>query len=188
MRASVQFPREKFVSAACSSASSGTVKAKILSSSVCSSGFICTLDVMTDGQANARPPVLWNREPPLTTRPGHRWGHRGCLGWKSDISSGADLTRPTRACCALLPCAARCDIPPLKGPKSALPPKADIGAEQINGHFGTHSIISSARCCKNHGTSSPSVLAVLRLMTNSNLLGSTTGRSAGLVPLRIRPA
>ena len=24
-------------------------------------------DVMTDGQADVRPPVLWNREPPLTT-------------------------------------------------------------------------------------------------------------------------
>src|SRR5450759_4508426 len=31
----------------------------------------------------------------------------------------------------------------------------------------------------------PSVFAVLRLMTNSNLVGSSTGRSTGLVPLRI---
>ena len=125
MRASVQFPREKFVSAACSSASSETVNAKILSSSVCSSGFICTLDVVADGEADARPPVLWNREPPLTTRPGHRWGTPGMPGLRIDISSAVDLTRPTRACRALLPCAACCDIPPLKGPKSALPPKAD---------------------------------------------------------------
>ena len=31
-------------------------------------------------------------------------------------------------------------------------------------------------------------LAVLRLMTNSNVVGCTTGRSAGLAPLRIFPA
>jgi hypothetical protein len=30
-------------------------------------------------------------------------------------------------------------------------------------------------------------LAVCRLMTNSNLVGCTTGRSVGLAPLRMRP-
>ena len=35
--------------------------------------------------------------------------------------------------------------------------------------------------------SRPSVLAVLRLITNSNLVGCSTGRSAGLAPLRIFP-
>src|SRR5712671_1228078 len=49
----------------------------------------------------------------------------------------------------------------------------------------THSITSSARCCKNHGTSSPSAFAVLRLMTSSNFVGCSTGRSAGLAPLKI---
>ena len=34
----------------------------------------------------------------------------------------------------------------------------------------------------------PSVLAVLRLMTSSNLVGCCTGKSAGLAPLRIFPA
>src|SRR6516225_5712543 len=48
-----------------------------------------------------------------------------------------------------------------------------------------HSITSSARCCKNKGTSRPSALAVLRLTTSSNLVGCSTGRSAGLAPLRI---
>jgi hypothetical protein len=38
------------------------------------------------------------------------------------------------------------------------------------------------------GTVRPSILAVSALMTSSNLLGCTTGRSAGLSPLRIRPA
>jgi hypothetical protein len=32
---------------------------------------------------------------------------------------------------------------------------------------------------------SPSILAVWRLMTNSNLLACTTGRSAGLAPIRV---
>ena len=32
----------------------------------------------------------------------------------------------------------------------------------------------------------PSALAVLRLMTNSNVVGCKTGRSAGLAPLRFR--
>ena len=51
-----------------------------------------------------------------------------------------------------------------------------------------HSITSSARCCRNQGTSRPSVVAVLRLMTSSNFVGCSTGRSAGLAPLRMRPA
>src|SRR5215470_2017810 len=34
-----------------------------------------------------------------------------------------------------------------------------------------HSITSSARCCKNKGTSRPIALAVLRLITSSNLTG-----------------
>jgi hypothetical protein len=34
-----------------------------------------------------------------------------------------------------------------------------------------YSITSSARCCRNQGTSRPSALAVLRLITSSNLVG-----------------
>jgi hypothetical protein len=37
------------------------------------------------------------------------------------------------------------------------------------------------------GISSPSALAVVRLMTNSNLVDCCTGRSAGLAPLRMVP-
>src|SRR5262249_56045311 len=48
-----------------------------------------------------------------------------------------------------------------------------------------HSITSSARVSSIGDIWSPSALAVLRLMTSSNLVGCTTGRSAGLVPLRI---
>src|SRR5258705_9566869 len=51
----------------------------------------------------------------------------------------------------------------------------------------THSITSSARASSVGGTVRPSALAVLRLMTSSNLVGCTTGRSEGLAPLRTRP-
>src|SRR5262252_6851756 len=49
-----------------------------------------------------------------------------------------------------------------------------------------HSITSSARASSVGGTSRPSVLAVLRLMINSNLVGCWIGRSAGLAPLKMR--
>src|SRR5258708_214111 len=51
-----------------------------------------------------------------------------------------------------------------------------------------HSITSSARASSLSGIVMPSALAVLRLMTRSNFVGCTTGRSPGLAPLRIRPA
>ena len=50
----------------------------------------------------------------------------------------------------------------------------------------TYSITSSARASSVGGTSRPSALAVLRLMTSSNLVGACTGRSAGFSPLRMR--
>jgi hypothetical protein len=51
----------------------------------------------------------------------------------------------------------------------------------------SHSITSSARAESMGGTSTLNALAVLRLMTNSNFVVCTAGRSAGLAPLRIRP-
>src|SRR3954470_8567557 len=50
-----------------------------------------------------------------------------------------------------------------------------------------HSITSSARASNEGGISRPSALAVLRLITSSNLVGCRTGRSPGLAPLRILP-
>jgi hypothetical protein len=50
-----------------------------------------------------------------------------------------------------------------------------------------HSITSSARASSVGGTWRPSVLAVCMLMTSSNLVDCTTGRSAGFAPLRMRP-
>ena len=49
------------------------------------------------------------------------------------------------------------------------------------------SITSSARVRIDDGTLRPSALAVLRLMTSSNVVGCWTGRSSRLVPLMIFP-
>jgi hypothetical protein len=51
----------------------------------------------------------------------------------------------------------------------------------------SHSITSSAMASSVGGTSRPSALAVLRLITSSYLVGCRNGKSAGLSPLRIRP-
>src|SRR5258707_8553849 len=48
-----------------------------------------------------------------------------------------------------------------------------------------HSITSSARASSVGGMSMPSALAVLRFTTSSNLVGCSTGRSAGFAPLKI---
>lgn len=67
--------------------------------------------------------------------------------------------------------------------------KADIILVRIwakTGSRGPYSITSSARASSVAGTVRPSALAVLRLITNSYLLGACTGRSAGFSPLRIR--
>jgi hypothetical protein len=47
-----------------------------------------------------------------------------------------------------------------------------------------YSITSSARTSNEGGTVRPSALAVFMLMMSSNLVGCSTGRSAGLAPLR----
>src|SRR5262245_52805349 len=51
-----------------------------------------------------------------------------------------------------------------------------------------YSITSSASAISLSGMLRPSALAVVLLMISSNLVGCSTGRSAGLAPLRIRPA
>src|SRR5262245_31441516 len=62
-------------------------------------------------------------------------------------------------------------------------------ARSIGGRFrpSAHSITSSARATSHGGTSRPIVLAVCRLMTNSNFTARIIGRSAGFSPLRTRP-
>lgn len=50
---------------------------------------------------------------------------------------------------------------------------------------GCYSMTSSASSRSVCGIVSPSAFAVLRLTTSSNVVGCSTGRSAGLAPLRI---
>jgi len=55
----------------------------------------------------------------------------------------------------------------------------------ISRHCRRHSIISSARSRSDCGMVRPIAFPALRLMTSSNFAGCSTGRSAGLAPLRI---
>ena len=83
---------------------------------------------------------------------------------------------------------------PVEG-MSALPPKADIGTQSWNVRFvpkadilrrgkeRRYSITSSAIDIMPAGMVRPSALAVVRLMTRSNLFDCSTGSSAGLAPL-----
>src|SRR6266699_2455522 len=65
-------------------------------------------------------------------------------------------------------------------------PTAAIGGPILLRCEMRHSITSSAARRMPSGTSIPSALAVLRLTMNLNLVGSCTGRSPGLAPLRMR--
>ena len=62
-------------------------------------------------------------------------------------------------------------------------PRRRRAAEQRDELAPLHSITSSAGASSVAGTLRPSALAVLRLITSSNLVGCTTGRSAGFVAL-----
>ena len=62
---------------------------------------------------------------------------------------------------------------------------SDIAPGPKSANKRRHSITSSAWASKVLGTVTPRTLAVLRLMNSSNLVGCSTGRSAGFAPLRI---
>src|SRR5262249_21705758 len=76
---------------------------------------------------------------------------------------------------------------------AALPRKPTCASQKVMSALGQkrtlppYSITSSARASKVGGTSIPSVRAACRLRVNSNLVDCNTGRSAGLVPLRMLP-
>src|SRR5215468_1578353 len=72
--------------------------------------------------------------------------------------------------------------------RRGLRPCRCCAAEQRDEVAPLHSITSSARASSVGGTSRPSAFAAWRLMTSSNLLDCTTGRSAGLVPFKMRAA
>src|SRR5262249_52351010 len=66
-------------------------------------------------------------------------------------------------------------------------PRRRRAAEQCDELASFHSITSSAIASSPGGKLMPNAPAVLRLITNSNLIDCMTGRSAGFSPLRIRP-
>ena len=67
----------------------------------------------------------------------------------------------------------------------ALPALARPGASVGRVLAAPYSITSSARARRVGGIVRPRALAVFRLMTSSNFVGCSTGRSAGLAPFRI---
>src|SRR4029079_16899639 len=69
--------------------------------------------------------------------------------------------------------------------RSPLPIGANSRPERVQQTDGAYSITSSARASSVGGTVMPSALAVLRLMTNSNFVGCSTGRSVGFAPFKI---
>src|SRR5437763_8296894 len=64
-------------------------------------------------------------------------------------------------------------------------PSGSRAAEQRDELPSRHSSTSSARASSGEGISRPSTLAVVRLITKSNLVGCSTGISAGFAPRRI---
>ena len=62
-------------------------------------------------------------------------------------------------------------------------PQAAVGRRS---KLHRYSITSSAAASSLSGTVRPSILAVEALMTSSNLLDCTTGKSAGFAPLRMQ--
>ena len=97
------------------------------------------------------------------------------------------------------PCASKRVVRPIETPESAVPPIGEVSLHATKRRYGptadsctaakySYSITSSARVSRAGGTSIPSCPAVLRLMTNSNLVGCTIGSSEGFSPLRMRAA
>src|SRR5215467_1670173 len=64
-------------------------------------------------------------------------------------------------------------------------PRRRCATDERDELASSHSITSSARAISVGGTSRPSAFAVLRLMTNSNLVGCSIGNSEAFAPLRI---
>src|SRR5262245_46806648 len=70
------------------------------------------------------------------------------------------------------------------GERDEFPPLHSLSP---NRSMASHSITSSARSWNAFEKRKPSALAVLRLMTSSNLFAWRIGRSAGLAPAKMRP-
>src|SRR5262249_30251629 len=90
------------------------------------------------------------------------------------LSSGSGYKEPDNRYCG-----------PLRARRER--PRGRCAADKRDERAALHSITSSAVASSLSGTVRPSIRAIWALMTNSNLVDCTTGRSAGLAPLRIRP-
>src|SRR5262249_25438866 len=71
-------------------------------------------------------------------------------------------------------------------PRQDRPADGRPAAEHWDELAAPHSIPPAGRASSVGGTSRPSALAVLRLITSSYLTGACTGRSAGFSPFRMR--
>src|SRR5262249_6491598 len=66
-----------------------------------------------------------------------------------------------------------------------LPAESQDGGPELGSRYRPRNRGASARASSVGGTSRPSALAVLRLITSSHFVGCSTGSSAGLAPLKI---
>src|SRR5262249_51427928 len=112
---------------------------------------------------------------------------RSLVGWPDGLDCGTDRHA----------CSKRDDVWPRLPPadrehsfaRSFSPMRRSIlsmSSSFATGLGRSYSITSSASESRLSEILTPSALAVLRLITVSNLVGCSTGRSAGFAPLRIR--
>ena len=101
-------------------------------------------------------------------------------------SFGSKAAEAVRPCISATPPKADVNSPPWLPALSAITGREQM--QQTNVRQCGYSITSSAVAIRVGGTARPSILAVQALMTNSNLVDCTTGKSAGFAPLRMRPA
>src|SRR5262249_3813965 len=134
---------------------------------------------------DARDDVVWT-----AWRIGHNQPDR--LGGISLRNGGAilrgDAKQGQHYCCN--PNDGHCDLPVpalWRLTRTATRSSGCRAAEKRDERAPPHSITSSAIASSPGGTSMPSIRAVWTLMTNSNLVDCSVGRSAGFAPLRILP-
>ena len=108
--------------------------------------------------------------------------HVGLSGWRPGRARRARARRdaPPEAVHA-----ARAGRQGAPGPRRSPDPDSVTGFPTQSGHCARYSITLSARTSTDGGMVIPSAFAAFRFITNSNLVGNSTGRSAGLAPFRI---
>ncbi len=95
-----------------------------------------------------------------------------------------------RVCPGMAPCGDAGSVrarPELKVLQTLGAPRRMAQADPERSWGTAYSITLSALPSSNGGMVTPSALAVLRLITSSNLVGCCTGSSVGFAPLRIFP-